>query len=141
MSFIDFRDPEEALRLYTKACDNNQPGACNNAGLIYQSGIEDSPVNKDMKKAIEFFNKGCEEGNRNGCFNLSAIYLSGKNGVEKDMKKAFGLSLKSYEMGHPWSCANVSRMYTLGDGVEKNLKEAEKYKKLAKKHSGYEVNL
>jgi cytochrome c oxidase assembly factor 7 len=94
-----------------------------------------------MQKAMDFFEKGCNGGNRNGCFNLSAVFLMGRNGVEKDMKKAFGLSLRSCELGHPWSCANVSRMYTLGDGVEKNLKEAEKYKKLAKKYSGYEVNL
>ncbi|KAK3747593.1 hypothetical protein QZH41_015822 [Actinostola sp. cb2023] len=91
----EFKDPEEALRLYTKACNNDQAGACNNAGLMYQSGIEQSPIKKDIKKAIDFFEKGCNGGNRNGCFNLSAIYILGKHGIEKNFKKAFELSLKS----------------------------------------------
>lgn len=108
---------------------------------MYQSGIEDSPIKKDITKAMDLFEKGCNGGNKTGCFNLSAFYLLGKHGVEKDMKKAFDLSMKGCSMGHPWCCANVSRMYNLGDGVEKNIKEAEKFKNLAKKNSGYEVKV
>lgn len=42
---------------------------------------------------------------------------------------------------HPWACANISRMYAIGDGVEKNPQEAEKYKRLAKKYSGQEIKI
>ena len=42
---------------------------------------------------------------------------------------------------HPWACANLSRMYSIGDGVDKNQQEAEKYKRLAKKYSGRELRI
>ena len=32
-------------------------------------------------------------------------------------------------------------MYAIGDGVEKNPQEAEKYKRLAKKYSGQEIKI
>ncbi|XP_001625740.2 cytochrome c oxidase assembly factor 7B [Nematostella vectensis] len=137
----ELKDPEEALRLFGIACENKQAGACNNAGLIYQSGIEQTHIKKDINKAMEFFGKSCTEGNKNGCFNLSAIYLMGRDGIAKDMKKAFDYSMKGCQMGHPWGCANVSRMYALGDGVAKNPEEAAKYKKLAKEYSVTEVIL
>ena len=132
----EHKDPEKAMSLFHEACEKNHAGACNNAGLAYQNGITGSTVEKDMSKAIQLFQKACDYGHKNGCFNLSAIYLAGKDGIPKDMKKAYELSLKSCEMMHPWCCANVSRMYALGDGVEKNTQEAEKYKRLAKKYSG-----
>lgn len=42
---------------------------------------------------------------------------------------------------HPWACANLSHMYSIGDGVDKNQQEAEKYKRLAKKYSGRELRI
>ena len=132
----EFKDPEKAMSLFQESCAKKSPGACNNAGLMYQKGVKGSTIEKDLPKAIELFTKACDYGHRNGCFNLSAIYLTGKDGIPKDMKKAFELSLKSCEMSHPWGCVNVSRMYTLGDGVEKNPQEAEKFKRLAKLYSG-----
>ncbi|PFX28002.1 cytochrome c oxidase assembly factor 7B-like [Stylophora pistillata] len=131
-----FKDPEKAMSLFQEGCEKKSPGACNNAGLLYQKGVKGSTIEKDLPKAIELFTKACNYGHRNGCFNLSAIYLTGKDGIPKDMKKAFELSLKSCEMSHPWGCINVSRMYALGDGVEKNPQEAEKFKRLAKLYSG-----
>jgi len=124
------------MSLFHEACERNQAGACNNAGLVYQTGVAGSTIEKDMSKAVELFQKACDYGHKNGCFNLSTVYLTGKDGIPKDMKKAYELSLKSCEMMHPWGCANVSRMYAIGDGVEKNTQEAEKFKRLAKKFSG-----
>jgi len=135
------KDPEKAMSLFHRACDNECAGACNNAGLVYQNGVKGSSIQKDMNKAIEMFRKSCDYGHRNGCFNLSVIYLMGKDGIPKDLPQAFELSLKSCGMMHPWACANLSRMYSVGDGVEKNPQEAEKYKRLAKKYSGQEFKV
>ena len=132
----EHKDPEKAMSLLHEACEKNHAGACNNAGLVYQNGVTGSTIEKDMSKAVQLFQKACDYGHKNGCFNLSAVYLTGKDGIPKDMKKAHELSLKSCQMMHPWGCANLSRMYALGDGVEKNAQEAEKYKRLAKKYSG-----
>lgn len=138
-SSLEFRDPSEALKYFHKACDKNSAGACNNAGLLYQNGMKGTEIKKDIHKAMGLFQKACDLGMRNGCFNLSIVYLTGTLGVPKDMKKALDMSLKSCDMGHSWGCANVSRMYSLGDGVEKNPKEAEKFKRLAKSFSAQEI--
>ena len=127
----------EALSYFEKGCVGNSVGACNNAGMIYQSGHAESKIEVDMNKAVERFTKACSLGHRMGCFNLSSIYLTGKNGVAKDLPKAFELSLKTCELGHPWACANVSRMYKVGDGVEANLGKSEEFKKKAKELHDY----
>ena len=129
------------MSLFHRACDSQSAGACNNAGLLYQNGMKGSSIQKDMQKAIEMFQKACDYGHPNGCFNLSVIYLTGQNGIAKDMPKALELSLKGCKMMHPWACANLSRMYSIGDGVDKNPQEADKYKKLAKKYAGRELKL
>ena len=121
----------EALKYFEKGCAGNSVGACNNAGMIYQSGHAESKIEVDMSKALEHFTKACDQGHRMGCFNLSSIYLTGKNGVAKDLSKAFDLSMKTCTLGHPWACANVSRMYKVGDGVEANLEKSEEFKKKA----------
>ena len=137
----EHKDPQKALSLFHRACDQQSSGACNNAGLVYQNGVKGSLIQKDINKAAEMFTKSCDYGHPNGCFNLSVIYLTGKDGIPKDLTKAFELSLKSCSMMHPWACANVSRMYSVGDGIEKNPQEAEKYKRLAKKYSGQELRI
>eukprot|EP00112_Aurelia_sp_Birch-Aquarium-sp1_P012699 Seg2673.4 transcript_id=Seg2673.4/GoldUCD/mRNA.D3Y31 product="Cytochrome c oxidase assembly factor 7" protein_id=Seg2673.4/GoldUCD/D3Y31 len=121
----------EALKYYNKGCEGDSIGACNNAGMIYQSGHKKSNIEIDMDKAVECFTKACDKGHRAGCFNLSSIYLTGKNGVSKDPTKAFELTLKTCELGHPWACANVSRMYKIGDGVEKDEERAQDFRKRA----------
>ena len=115
----------KALELLSKACSMQVMGACNNAGLVYQS-------NKDMKRAIEMFDTSCRGSLPNGCFNLSAIYLQGLNDVPKDMRKALEFSVKSCDLGHSWGCANAGRMYKIGDGIEKDHKLAEHYQNKAK---------
>ncbi|XP_064556605.1 cytochrome c oxidase assembly factor 7 homolog [Drosophila montana] len=47
------------------------------------------------------------------------------------MKKAFQFAHKACELSNMYACANLSQMYARGDGIEKNEKEAEKYRKLA----------
>lgn len=139
--FSEYKDPEKALSLFHRACEQKSSGACNNAGLVYQNGIKDSSIQKDMYKAVDMFQKSCDHGHPNGCFNLSVIYLTGKDGIPKDLTRALQLSLKSCGLMHPWACANLSRMYSIGDGVDKNQQEAEKYKRLAKKYSGRELRI
>ncbi len=119
------------MNYFKKGCDGDSSGACNNAGMIYQSGHEKSNIPRDMAKAIKYFEKGCNDGHRAACFNLSSIYLTGKNGVEKNMEKALDLSIKCCELGHPYACANLSRMYSIGDGVEKDEAKSLEFKKLA----------
>lgn len=92
--------------------------------------------------------------NATACFYLSGMHISGvqkkpEDGISvpspssgkslkdsdfivlKDMKKAFQFAYKACELRNMYACANLSQMYARGDGIEKNEKEAEKYKKMA----------
>ncbi len=130
----------KAVELYEEACSNGSMGACNNAGLVWQTAYGDRPPNYDQ--AAKFFKKACKGGIKNGCFNLSGMYLEGRGTVSKNMPKALKYSVKSCDLGHSWGCANASRIYRLGDGVEKDEKKAKKYKERATKlQLEYAVNI
>ena len=94
-------------------------GACNNAGLVWQTSHGEQPP--DYSKAEEYFRHSCEGGFKNGCFNLSILYLRDDSPKGKDMKKALKFSLRSCELNHPWGCANASRILRLGDGVDPDI--------------------
>ena len=111
--------------MFSKACDNENFGACNNAGLVHQDRGE-------MEEAMTAFQKACSGKFRNGCFNLSVVHLKGIRGVPVDMEKALEYAVKSCDLGHAWGCGNASRMYKLGDGVEKNSELADAFLKKAK---------
>jgi len=46
---------KEAIKFYTKACDNNHSKACTNLGLVYENegGVE-------LQEIIKLYKKGCE---------------------------------------------------------------------------------
>lgn len=120
-----------ALEQFTKACDMGSMGGCNNAGLVWQNGYNNT--SPDHVKALKFFQRSCEGDFKNGCFNLSILYLQGRDGVPKDMRKALQYSLKSCDLGHSWGCANASRILRLGDGIDKDTKKSEELLRKAKK--------
>ena len=88
-------------------------GACNNAGLVWQSGY-DHHHPADYSKVEEYFKHSCDGGFKNGCFNLSILFLHGNSSNSRDMNKALKYSLKSREMGHSWGCVNASRILRWG---------------------------
>lgn len=51
--------------------------------------------------------------------------------VKKDMEKAFSFAYKACELKNVYACANLSQMYARGEGTEKNVEKAEKFKKMA----------
>lgn len=90
--------------------------------------------------------------NATACFYLSGMHISGVQKqpetlqssstptkqvtdadyiILKDMKKAFEFAYKACELRNMYACANLSQMYARGDGTEKNLEKAEKFKKMA----------
>ena len=119
--------------LYSKYCEEGSMGACNNAGLVWQTSRGEQPP--DHSKAEEYFRRSCEGGFKNGCFNLSILYLRDDSPKGKDMKKALKFSLRSCELNHPWGCANASRILRLGDGVDPDIDRANELKERAKKLS------
>ncbi|XP_050402483.1 cytochrome c oxidase assembly factor 7 [Patella vulgata] len=123
-------DAEKALEYFTNACNLDYSPACHNAGLIHASKKLNTKY--DMSKAVEYFENACSKNSVSSCYQLSGIYIQGRDEMEKDLKKAYDYSLKACKLGHVYSCSNLSQMYKKGEGVEKDEKLAEKYKKRTK---------
>jgi TPR repeat protein len=89
---------KEAIKFYTKACDNNHSKACTNLGLLY-----DNEGGSNMENVIKLYEKGCEHNDTLGCGYLGLKYQSGI-GVEKNLTKAIELYKKSCENGDLCIC-------------------------------------
>ncbi|XP_016944280.1 cytochrome c oxidase assembly factor 7 homolog [Drosophila suzukii] len=154
-------DPRVAYEYYEKGCNLNDSDACLHSGLLLVSRSMPKEIDRNVPKGLEFLTKSCDMNNATACFYLSGMHISGVQKkpdqsaatvsagnesappagktplkdsdyiVLKDMKKAFQFAHKACELRNMYACANLSQMYARGDGIEKNEKEAEKYKKLA----------
>ncbi|KAH8399819.1 hypothetical protein KR215_003237 [Drosophila sulfurigaster] len=154
-------EPRVAYQYYEKGCNLNDSDACLHSGLLLVSRSMPKEIDRDVPKGLQFLTKSCDMNNATACFYLSGMHISGVQkkpedaaaatsttttaaaggkaaGVKdtdyivlKDMKKAFQFAYKACELRNMYACANLSQMYARGDGIEKNEKEAEKYKKLA----------
>ncbi|XP_030379149.1 cytochrome c oxidase assembly factor 7 homolog [Scaptodrosophila lebanonensis] len=149
-------EPRIAYQYYEKGCNLNDSDACLHSGLLLVSRSMPKEIDRNVAKGLEFLTKSCDMNNATACFYLSGMHISGvqkkpedagqstggsnisSKGLKdsdfivlKDMKKAFQFAYKACELRNMYACANLSQMYARGDGIEKNEKEAEKYKKLA----------
>ncbi|EDW05842.1 cytochrome c oxidase assembly factor 7 homolog [Drosophila mojavensis] len=144
-------EPRVAYQYYEKGCNLNDSDACLHSGLLLVSRSMPKEIDRNVPKGLQFLTKSCDMNNATACFYLSGMHISGVQKkpedastaaqtktlkdtdyiVLKDMKKAFQFAYKACELRNMYACANLSQMYKRGDGIEKNEKEAEKYKKLA----------
>ncbi|KAK4878373.1 hypothetical protein RN001_010879 [Aquatica leii] len=139
------QDYSEAYKYFEQGCKLNHPESCLHQGLLATSKEEIKGVKPDILKGMKMLEKACSAANQNACYYLSGMYISGVRKpnvdksnkdqdaflVQKSMEKAFSYALKGCELGHIYSCVNLSQMYNRGDGVEKNVELAEKYRNMA----------
>lgn len=112
-----------AYTCFQRACGLGSNEACNNAGMIVQSGTDG--VARSSREALAFFVRSCKGGFHTGCFNASNLYIKGSDEVPKDMPLALQYALLGCERGHFMACANASRMLDLGDGVPQDKAKAQ----------------
>lgn len=101
------------------------PGTLNNLGIMFSDGIG---TKVDMERAIKYYSLAVNFGDDLAKSNLADIYRKGTNGVEKDQKRAFELYLSCRL---PYAFYRVGEAYELGRGVEKDLKKAKQYYRIA----------
>ena len=101
------------------------PGALNDLGIMFCDGIG---TEVDMERAIKYYGLAATLGDDLAKSNLADIYRKGTNGVEKDQKQAFELYLSCHL---PYAYYRVGEAYELGRGVEKDLKKAKQYYRIA----------
>lgn len=107
--------PDEALRMYTRACDGGWADACSSVGFAYYTA---HGVRWDVAAAAKFFIKACELGSSVGCANSGDVYRYGA-GATLDHKKAFAHYEKACRPGDPTGCAGVGHYLATGEGGTK----------------------
>ncbi|KAH8338061.1 cytochrome c oxidase assembly factor 7 homolog [Drosophila kikkawai] len=124
------RDVMKGLEFLNKSCDMNNATAC-----FYLSGMHIAGVQKKLDPAATSASSSSSVAPPSAPTTASASTKTPPKDsdyvVLKDMKKAFMFARKACELRNMYACANLSQMYARGDGIEKNEKEAERYKKLA----------
>ncbi|ALC49666.1 CG13865 [Drosophila busckii] len=119
------RNVPKGLEFLTKSCDMNNATACFYLSGMHISGVQKKPEdNVSSAAATTTTTTAATAQSAKSTKDSEFIVL-------KDMKKAFQFAHKACELRNMYACANLSQMYARGDGIEKNEKEAEKYKKLA----------
>ena len=58
------RDTKMELDYYGLACNNGEPKACHNLGVMFNRG---EGVKKDPEKAKAYYTRACEGGHRGSC--------------------------------------------------------------------------
>ncbi|PIQ96408.1 MAG: hypothetical protein COV67_09725 [Nitrospinae bacterium CG11_big_fil_rev_8_21_14_0_20_56_8] len=96
-------DNKTALEWYFKACNANDMGGCNSAGILTQMlGKQYSP---EWKTAAELFQKACDAKVDRACFNLGSLKY--REGRAKAALKYYTLAC---EMDNKIACENIKKL-------------------------------
>ncbi|KAH8306814.1 hypothetical protein KR018_002802 [Drosophila ironensis] len=124
------RDVAKGLGFLNKSCDMNNATACFYLSGMHISGVQKKP--EQLPPAAPAASAASDaEAAPAAPASKASVLKDSDYIVLKDMKKAFQFARKACELRNMYACANLSQMYARGDGIEKNEKEAERYKKLA----------
>ena len=100
--------------------------------MCYANGLG---VDANIELAMEYLKKSAELGYANAITDLGNAYVSGVPGIPQDLHKALELYMKAAEQGYPMAQFFIGRMYENGWGVNKDIKEANKwYEKAARQN-------
>ena len=107
-------DPEGAVEAFSKAANQNYPGAQANLGLVYQKkGMLKTGV--DLSKARHWFDLAAENGDAKAQFWLACYYQYGWGGLTKDRRKA----LEQYEKAVAGNYASAKEALEIMTGAAK----------------------
>lgn len=86
---------ENAVEMYSSACDDGQKEACLSLANIYYTGMGEP---RDPKIANLYYYKACSLKSASGCFNLGLMYQRGDKDVDQndDMALAYFTLARQY---------------------------------------------
>jgi TPR repeat protein len=117
-------DDRNRFQLFELAWEYKNPLAADALGDLYQKGIG---TDRDYKKAIEWYEKSISMESIYGMEKLGYIYITGPEDIDRDYNKARRLFIRGAELGGVNAAYYLGYMYHNGMGVEKDLKEAQKW--------------
>ena len=128
--YLDQKEFVDAVTYFKKAARKGNEDSCLVLGNMYEDGDE---IAQDLTEAVIWFTKGSVMGHEECITNLGLLYLELKR-----YQDAITHSKRFATQGHADSCILLGDIYQDADGVEQDLKEAEKwYKKSTLKNDIY----
>lgn len=101
------RSDGAAVRLYRKACADEDAWSCVNLGYMYEKGLG---VEQDYMEAARLYGLGCDGGNMRGCSNLGDVTYRGLGSVRSDRAEGLWLLRKGCEGGNEWGCERLAEI-------------------------------
>jgi len=92
---------QDAIKLWTQACDNGNMDGCYNLAYMYANG---KGTLHNEKKAAGLYKRNCDAGDSKACSNLGALYENGVGGIRQDFYKSSRLYAKSCNAGNVNGC-------------------------------------
>jgi TPR repeat protein len=123
-----------AAESYERAANAGDPGAQNQIGYLYQTGIG---VQQNMERAVHWYQLSAANGSSNGKVNLAVAYVWGL-GVRANPKLGESLLEEASRKGNGVAAAYLGDMYLAGIGSSPDIaKAAACYEHGVKLHSYY----
>ena len=120
----EYRDYDTAVAIYSDLAEENNAMALFGLAICFAQGLG---VDTDIELAMEYLKKSAELGYAAAINQLATVYLEGIQGVPQDCRKAMDLYREAAEQDFPIAQFNIGRMYENGWGVDKDIKEADKW--------------
>jgi TPR repeat protein len=101
-------DEHQSVRLLERACYENEPEACRQAGMIFLEGLRGIPYNQGtLRQGVVYLQKACGLGSMGACLTLADLHDVGR-GVPKNPAKAYALRKKACDGGVEGACERLS---------------------------------
>jgi TPR repeat protein len=99
-----------------------------NLGTMYERGLG---VKQDYVEALRWYREAAKQNQAGAQNNIGDFYETGRGGVTQDFVQAAEWYLKAAEKGVSAAQNSLGQFYRDGQGVPKNLREAENWFRLA----------
>lgn len=119
-------NPEGAVQMFSKACQQGSVRACHGVGLAL---LEGRGIHKQPAEARPYLEYACDYKFAPACDSLATLLDSGQAGT--NLAEAVRLSDFSCEQGIAASCLRLSNYYDRGFGVGRNSERADEFRQRA----------
>jgi TPR repeat protein len=126
----------QGIEWLKKAANGGRNSSKGFLGYLYYSG---EMVPQNVEEGLRLINEAVKSGDEGSMSMLGSIYYEGAH-VTKDYSKAKALFIESVKIAeNPSAAYSLYYMYSNGEGVEKDMKEAMRYLKIAAKGGDIKV--
>ena len=116
------QNPERAEALLSEAVNHNQSGAMRILGQAYLQG---SVLPADPNRGVELLQQAAQAGDTTAMVQLGEVYLEGP--LEGNSSEGIRLLTQAAQQGDSYAMVVLGRTYRQGNGVERDLDEANRW--------------